>query len=367
MRTDRIIFGSLALATTLVVSACSSTQQLAQRDDLYNNQAKAPHDYESPDYYYTDAGSQNEAYNEQAYQDENYEDGGYYADEYSDEEYVEGTEYDSNLEYANRINRFYYGAPGIPYYDPWFDPWYGYTGFGLGFGYGGWGSSWSLGFGFGSPYYGYGWGSPYYGFGYGGWGGYPYWGYSAWGHPYYGYGSGYYGGSYYYGSRPRVRSAYGPSRIAARNGYSTRRGTRSAVNSTRISRDRNGRIVSGRTTRTTTRGTTRTAVGSRAGVRTVPSQGTRRPSTVGARTRGAAVGRGTRTTTSPVNGRNVSRSPQARPTTRPATSRPNVTRPSTTRPTRSAPSYTPSRSSGGMMGGGMSRGGGGSSRAGRTR
>ena len=160
MRTDRIIFGSLALATTLVVSACSSTQQLAQRDDLYNNQAKAPHDYESPDYYYTDAGSQNEAYNEQAYQDENYEDGGYYADEYSDEEYVEGTEYDSNLEYANRINRFYYGAPGIPYYDPWFDPWYGYAGFGLGFGYGGWGSSWSLGFGFGSPYYGYGWGSP---------------------------------------------------------------------------------------------------------------------------------------------------------------------------------------------------------------
>ena len=161
MKNNKIFLGGLALAFAALISSCSTTSRTVYRDDVYNNRDNGTV-YQSPDYYYTDGTDE-----------ESIAQSDYYADEYSDEDYVEGGIED--LEYANRINRFYYNSPGMMYYDPWFDPWYGYSGFGLGWNSG---FGWSLGFGWGSPYLGmgWGWGSPYYGYG--------------WGRPYYGYGWG---------------------------------------------------------------------------------------------------------------------------------------------------------------------------------
>lgn len=244
MKTNRLLIGGWALAAIISLSACSTSRQVALKDDMYNNQAtrKVNNVYQSPDYYYT--GNE-----EQAQQDNSF-----YSDEYSDQEYYEGNEYE-DLEYANRINRFYYASPGMTYFDPFFNPWYGYGGLGFGFGNG-----FSLGFGWNSPYYGYGWGNPYYGYGYGGWG-YPYYGggywgmnsyYNSWGHPY--YGGGYYGGGYYGGvynprvDRTSVRSQ-NRDRFNARvgNNVNDRRGA-SNINrgsSTTVTRDNNGRILTG--------------------------------------------------------------------------------------------------------------------------
>src|SRR5690606_25369225 len=97
MKTNRLLFGSLTVAAIFALSSCSTSRQVAYKDDVYNNQSKAPKDYQSPDYYYTDGQTQE--------QEEQYLENEYYADEYSDEEYVEGYNYDENLEYANRINR----------------------------------------------------------------------------------------------------------------------------------------------------------------------------------------------------------------------------------------------------------------------
>ena len=142
MKKNKIFLGGLALVFAGVLSSCSTTSRTVYRDDVYNNQDSRSV-YQSPDYYYTDG--EGDQYAEQSE---------YYADEYSDEEYAEGGM--EQLEYANRINRFYYNSPGMSYYDPWFDPWYGYSGFGLGWSSG---FGWSLGMGWGSPWYGgFGWG-----------------------------------------------------------------------------------------------------------------------------------------------------------------------------------------------------------------
>jgi len=228
MKNNKIFLGGLALAFAALISSCSTTSRTVYRDDVYNNRDNGTV-YQSPDYYYTDGTDE-----------ESIAQSDYYADEYSDEDYVEGGVED--LEYANRINRFYYNSPGMMYYDPWFDPWYGYSGFGLGWNSG---FGWSLGFGWGSPYlgmawgwgipyYGYGWGRPYYGYGWGN-----YWGpnsyYNYWGHPYYGggYGNAYYGGNY-----------YGNRRVASGRSYSNGYAPRS--NSGRVTRDASGRFVNSR-------------------------------------------------------------------------------------------------------------------------
>jgi hypothetical protein len=156
MKTNKFIIGSFAVVYLALLSACSTSRQVAYQDDMYNNRAanSTNQDYQSSDYYYTE-GQEVASANA---------DNQYYADEYSDQEYYEDGYED--LEYANRINRFYYSSPGMSYYDPWFDPWYGYSGFGLGWSNWGWGASWSMGFGWGNPWYGYGY--PYYNYGWGG-------------------------------------------------------------------------------------------------------------------------------------------------------------------------------------------------------
>src|SRR5690606_3394617 len=111
MKTNKSIIGSLALLAIIALGSCSTSRQVAYRDDMYNNQtSNRAADYQSDDYYYTD-GQQNVSAtaNNQ-----------YYSDEYTDQEYYEDGYED--LEYANRINRFYYSSPGMSYYDPWFDP-----------------------------------------------------------------------------------------------------------------------------------------------------------------------------------------------------------------------------------------------------
>src|SRR5690606_36686153 len=112
---------------------------------------------------------------------------------------------------------------------------------------------------------------------------------------------------YYGGNRYSVRPGNAPTRIAARSGYNTRVGNTSRVTNSRVARDRNGRIVTGRSAATTR--TTRSAVGNTSRVRTENGTVTRgssnRPtnsSRVGTRTtRGTttnreAVGNRTRTT-----------------------------------------------------------------------
>ncbi|MGE8300238.1 MAG: hypothetical protein ACN6OW_11755, partial [Sphingobacterium paramultivorum] len=211
MKKNRLFIGALAITGAFMLGSCGTSRQI-YGDDVYGNNGQARQKvYQSPDYYYTDA--------DQA-QPNGQAQGGYYDDEYSDQDYNSDSYED--LEYANRINRFYYASPGMTYFDPFFDPWYGY-GFGGWYGYGpsfgmgwgwnsGWGSSWSigLGWGWGSSW---GWGSPWYG-GYrpwGGWYGGGYWG-SGW------YGNGYWGGGSWGNSRPR----YASSRSVYRDNYNTR-------------------------------------------------------------------------------------------------------------------------------------------------
>src|SRR5690606_20707859 len=204
MKTKRTIISCLAITAALAISSCSTSRQIAYKDDVYNNRqanTERPTVYQSPDYYYSD-----EEYNNQ-------NNSSYYADEYSDEEYEDGYE---ELEYANRINRFYYAAPGFTYFDPFFDPWFGYPRYGLGwYSWNSW--RWNAG------WYGFGWSYPYYSF-YWNWG-YPYyygsyWGYNSyynyWGHPYYGYG---YGPGY---SHVVTRPTYHSTRSLNRGNYDTR-------------------------------------------------------------------------------------------------------------------------------------------------
>src|SRR5688572_22159330 len=133
MKANSLKISILASVSLLYLGACSTSRQVAFRDDVYNNKTQAVEEnYQSPDYYY-DEGA------EPARQ---YANGGYYEDEYTDEGYYDDTYADeyNGSEYANRINRFYYYSPGMSYYDPWFDPWYGYNSW--------YGSGWGWGSGF---------------------------------------------------------------------------------------------------------------------------------------------------------------------------------------------------------------------------
>src|SRR5690606_29898695 len=147
MKASILKISAIALISLLTLGACSTSRQVAFRDDVYNNNAHAREvNYQSPDYYY-DEGTQEEQYADDGYYAEDYSDEGYYDDYYADEY--------NDREYANRINRFYYNSPGMSYYDPWFDPWYGYSPW-YGYGYG---SGFGLGFGWGMGGWGLGWGS----------------------------------------------------------------------------------------------------------------------------------------------------------------------------------------------------------------
>src|SRR5699024_2999091 len=176
------------------LGSCASMNQTAQTfpDDVYGRDAEAV----------VVAQSDNERYEEEEY----------YEDNYSNQDYYDG--YYDGMSYATRISRFYYGTPGLPYYDPWINHWAYYSPFysGLSFGFG-W-NSWY------SPYYGYsrlGWGNPYYG---------GYWGpYSYYGGGY--YGGGYYGGGGYYTGNIRDRRVR-PTRIGTDN---VRRTTRPSIGS----------------------------------------------------------------------------------------------------------------------------------------
>ena len=143
MKHNRIYYGIFALLAILITSSCSSRRyngNVAARDRSV---------YQSPDYYYTGsagnasiaqsdyyADDQVDEYTDaemldEAYADNNYQ-GGYYEDEFSD------------LDYANRINRYHYATPGMMYYATWFDPWMAICGMGMG-----WGTGWCRAFGWG--------------------------------------------------------------------------------------------------------------------------------------------------------------------------------------------------------------------------
>lgn len=401
MRTNKILTGGWVLAAILALSSCSTSRQVTLKDDMYNTKTsdRTSNVYQSPDYYYSDGtvSDQNHSQNN-----------GYYADDYSDQEYNEGGEYD-DLEYANRINRFYYASPGMTYYDPFFDPWYGYGGFGMGFGWNNWGwnNGFSVGFGWGwnrpyygwgnsywgSPYYGYGWGNPYYGGGYWGMNSY----YNNWGHPYYGngyYGGGYYGGGYY-NNRPNRTSVRSDGRDRFNTRVPNNGGVRDVSTSSRrgsntVIRDDNGRIVTGSGARgsSSRRGSTEPSRGSSATIdRNGTTDGSRRGATVPLRGSGQNTTirptnpvdqnstNGSRGSSSrlPSNNSNVDRSSTSRPATS-NTSRRGTSSPATSRgesytpPTRSSNqgstmSSPPSRSSSGstMSSGSSSRSSGSSS------
>lgn len=382
MKKNRLLIGALAITGAFMLGSCGTSRQI-YGDDVYGSRGQARQKvYQSPDYYYTDADGDQQGTRAQ---------GGYYDDEYSDQDY--NTDSYQDLEYANRINRFYYASPGMTYFDPFFDPWYGYgmggwygygPSFGLGWGWNsGWGSSWSMGFGMGWGS-SWGWGSPWYG-GYhpwgGGWYGGGYWG-SGW------YGNGYWGGGYYGNVIPRYASA----RSSYRDNYnvrtsSARTRTAGGYDRTGVARDSRGRITS------VANGRSRTSDGSiarsrgsydRSSGRSRTSDGiSNRGYSDGARTRTSdrynssypsmrsSSGNAGRTRTSSGDiSRPMSRSMESR--TR--SSNPGSTSRPYTPPTRSYDGGS-SRSSGSSMGGGgFSRGssgggGGGSTRSsgGRTR
>ncbi|SOD13274.1 hypothetical protein [Pedobacter xixiisoli] len=197
MRVNHFLTSTLAAAAMLVASC--STQKMAQNntaDDVYNTTAQARVYKYSPPV-------------QTAQIDTSRYDANYRA---SDESY--------DMDYASRIDRFYYGSPNRVYFDDYYNvygynSWYNPYDWSLGFNYG-WGfnrwhnpySSWAF---YGSPYY---WNT---------WGPYSYWGGGlGWGG---GFGGGYWGGGYWGGGgwggnvivrndnyRPRpTRGSYGNS------------------------------------------------------------------------------------------------------------------------------------------------------------
>lgn len=380
MRKNRFYIGLVAMVALLVASSCSSKRYT--RDAAYRDRGV----YQSPDYYYTEGNVTGNEYYAEEHVDEAPR-GGEYQDDFGD------------LEYANRINRFYYATPGMAYYDPWFDPWFGYAGFGLG--------GWNMGFGWGSPWgwnMGFGWGSPWgmnrwnMGFGWG-WNSWAYSPYSMWGHPYYG-GWGMGGRHFYhnpvivnrnrYASSPRVSS--GRHNVDTRN--SLRAGGSGRASSGSITRDASGRILNGTTAGRISRGSdnvgtrgsaTRTAVGSSrssrdtrgsSGVATGrnPREGAVDRGTVSGasrggvsresapRSQGGTVGSGRSST--PRSGGEASRgsTPSRGSAPAPSTSRGSS---GSSRPSSGSSGSSMSRGSSGSSGGGMSRGSsGGSSRGG---
>jgi len=318
MKIKELIFKGLAFSGVLTLLASCATLNTAQQsfpDDVYGRTTEAPAVDQS------DNSDYNQQYDDQYYAEDGYGD------------YDDG--YDDGLSYANRISRFYYGTPGLPYYDPWVSHWDYYSPF-----YSPYGSSFSFGLGFGSSWY-----NPYYG--YSSWGiGYPYGSY--WG-PYSYYGGGYYGGGYY-GGYPSVV-------IRDRRTRPSRLGTDNVVTNTRPSRGTSS------ATRATSVNRTRPTVGDRLQRTRSIATGVDRPSGI----RRPTTDQGRRpTSTRPAQ--------QARPNQRPTQTRPaQQQRPTQTGPERttrpassvSRPSYTPSSSSPARSS--SSGSGGGAGRSSRSR
>lgn len=204
-------------SVSLLIAACSTTNQLAQQgnnDDVYASNARAKE---------VDYSRQPER--------------SYRTDEqlYGGDDYRDDVDYDFDYGYAARLNRFQYASPWRSYYDNWYtysyDPWMSYrydpyfygSGLSMSFNYG------FGGYPFYSSYY-----SPWgiYGYGYSPYGNY--WGpisyYGGGYYPGYGYGyGGYYGGGVVVGSRNNSRPYlgsgnpnYGRDRRAAGASSSTR-------------------------------------------------------------------------------------------------------------------------------------------------
>src|SRR5690606_38973004 len=127
MRVKERIFKGIALSGLVTLLASCATLNTAQQpfpDDVYGRDAEVTiiAQNESP--------PRSEQYSEEYYEDE--ERYGDYSDGYID-----------GLSYANRISRFYYGTPGLPYYDPWISHWDMYSPYGSSFYFGlGFGNSW---------------------------------------------------------------------------------------------------------------------------------------------------------------------------------------------------------------------------------
>ena len=183
MKVNQFLTSTLA-ATALLVASCA-TQKTAQNnsaDDVYNTTAQARVYKYSPPAQTAQDTDRNDPYYKSS--DPNYD-----------------------MDYASRIDRFYYGSPNRIYFDDYYN-FYGYNSWYNPY-------SWSLGFNFGwnnwgynrwaNPYYSswYYYGSPYY---WNTWGPYSYY------NPWYGggyYGNGYWGGGYYggyYGGNVIIRN-----------------------------------------------------------------------------------------------------------------------------------------------------------------
>lgn len=289
MRVNQFFTTALA-ATTLLVASCS-TQKMAQNnsaDDVYNTTAQAR--------VYKYAPPVQTAQIDTSRYDPNYK--------------ASNPEYD--MDYASRIDRFYYGSPNRVYFDDYYNfygynSWYNPYDWSLGFHYG-WGfnrwfnpySSWAF---YGSPYYWNTWGPySYYNPWFGGWGGG------------FGWGGGYWGGG------------WGGNVIVRNDNY----------------RPRPNRIGDGTTTRPTGRFNG-----------TVPSRGNANVGVGGRPTRAENYNPATNGTTS----RPANTSGSARPT-RTTESRPAPTRESNA-PSR--PSYTPPPSNSGSSSSGSGSSSSGSS------
>ena len=168
MKVNHFLTSALA-ATALLVASCS-TQKLAQNnsaDDVYNTTAQAR--------VYKYAPPVQTAQIDTSRYDANYRP--------SDQEY--------DMDYASRIDRFYYGSPNRVYFDDyynfygynsWYNPYDWSLGFNYGWGFNRWYNPYSYWGYYGSPYYWNTWGpysyyNPWYS---GGWYGGGYWG-GGWG------------------------------------------------------------------------------------------------------------------------------------------------------------------------------------------
>lgn len=162
------------IAATLLLGACSTSNQVAQvnkdyNDDVYFSEAKAKEEVVVAK---TEPKEKTYRTDEELYGGKNYREDDYYYDDY----------YDNS--YTSRINRFYHFSPMRSYYGYNFNPWYDYYGYndwyspGLSFyiGINPWGYNNSYGYGY--PYSSRYWGPISYnnyfpGYGYGGYtGGY---------------------------------------------------------------------------------------------------------------------------------------------------------------------------------------------------
>ncbi len=298
MRVNHFFTSTLA-ATALLVASCS-TQRMAQNnsaDDVYNTTAQARvYKYSPP----VQTAQIDTSRTDPSYRP-------------SDESY--------DMDYASRIDRFYYGSPNRVYFDDYYNvygynSWYNPYDFSLGFNYG-WGfNRWNNPY----TYWGY-YGSPYY---WNTWGPYSY--YNPW---FGGFGGGYWGGGYWGGGY--WGGGWGGSTIVRNDNY----------------RPRPSRMSSG-----TSRPSTGRYVGSDRG-NVGDGMGRPRPQSYNPATNGT-VSRPDRTSNSGGNSGRPSRTSESgRPSSPPQ-------RESYTPPSRPTPPPASSGSSGSSSGGGSrpTRGGG---------